>query len=133
MSVAATSCGSDGSTSPQTPAAAVAAADESLTSATEATEATVATVTVASASAAAVTVPPAAMAGGKVNINSASTSELEKAFDAIGVTNARRWAREVDEYRPYPKDPDFGKLRQELGKYNISPEILALIISTLEY
>lgn len=77
------------------------------------------------------TAPPAP--GGKVNINDASTSELETAFTAAGVTNARRWAREVDEYRPYTNDPDFNQLRQELGKYNIDPAILELIISTLEY
>jgi hypothetical protein len=74
------------------------------------------------------------VAGGTVvNINEASTSDLETAFEAAGVTNARRWAREVDEYRPYPTDPDFAKLRQELGKYNIDPAILEMIISTLEY
>jgi hypothetical protein len=81
----------------------------------------------------AVTDPPAPAAGGKVKINDAGTSELEAAFKAVGVTNARRWAREVDEYRPYPTDPEYGKLRQELGKYNIAPDILELIISTLEY
>ncbi|MEK7423519.1 MAG: hypothetical protein AAB131_06705 [Actinomycetota bacterium] len=75
----------------------------------------------------------ATAAGGKVDVNSASTSELEEAFEAAGVANARRWAREVDEYRPYPKDPDFAKLRQELGKYNIAPEVLEAIISTLEF
>ncbi len=80
----------------------------------------------------AVTNPPA-HAGGKVNINEASTSELEAAFKAVGVSNARRWAQEVDEYRPYPTDPGFAKLRQELGKYNIDPKVLELILSTLEF
>ncbi len=128
MSLIATSCGSEGSSSsPQPSAVASSAVGETPTSPT------VEVVTVPTTAAAVVTIPPAATAGGKVNINTASTSDLEHAFDAVGVTNARRWAREVDEYRPYPKDPDYGKLRQELGKYNISPEILALIISTLEY
>lgn len=89
--------------------------------------------TAPAASAEATTVPPAAQAGGKVNINESGTSELEAAFKAAGVTNPRRWAQEVDEYRPYPTDPDFAKLRQELGKYNIAPSILDLIISTLEF
>jgi hypothetical protein len=80
----------------------------------------------------AVTTPPAT-AGGKVNINDASVSDLEAAFKAAGVTSARRWAQEVDEYRPYPADPDFAKLRQELGKYNIDPKVLELIISLLEF
>lgn len=71
--------------------------------------------------------------GAAVNINVASTSELETAFKSAGVTNPRRWAQEVDEYRPYPTDPEFAKLREELGKYNIDPAVLELIISTLEY
>jgi DNA uptake protein ComE-like DNA-binding protein len=86
------------------------------------------------ATAGAVTTPPAeTTSGGKVNINEASVPEMEKAFKAVGVTNASRWAREVEEYRPYPHDTDFAKLRQELGKYNIDPKILELIISTLEF
>ncbi len=138
LSLIATSCGSEGiSSSPQTSAVATSAVGESPASSTVEVVTTpptsAAVVTVPTTSAAVVTVPPAATAGGKVNINSASTSDLEKAFDAAGVTNARRWAREVDEYRPYPEDPDFGKLRQELGKYNISPAVLVLIIATLEY
>ena len=80
----------------------------------------------------AVTNPPA-QAGGKVNINDASVPELEAAFKAAGVSNARRWAQEVDEYRPYATDPSFAKLRQELGKYNIDPKVLELIISLLEF
>lgn len=76
---------------------------------------------------------PPAKAGGKVNINDASISDLEDIFKANGVTSARRWAQEVDEYRPYPADPNFAKLRQELGKYNIDPKVLELIISLLEF
>ena len=84
------------------------------------------------ATAGADTTPPAA-AGGKVNINDASISDLEEIFKANKVPSARRWAQEVDEYRPYPADPDFAKLRQELGKYNIDPKVLELIISLLEF
>ncbi|MEP7202355.1 MAG: hypothetical protein ABI894_07095 [Ilumatobacteraceae bacterium] len=134
---AAASCGSDSMASDPT----VAVQSEAVavtptvgpTAAPVVTEAPRATDNPTTTSAAAV-LPPAASAGGTVvNINEASASELEAAFDAAGVSNARRWAREVDEYRPYPTDPGFAKLRQELGKYNIDPGVLELIISTLEY
>ena len=136
------SCGSGGnSASPGKVAAAsntVAAAAVTTTAAspppiTSPAPAPTGAATAPAAPAEATTVPPAPQAGGKVNINEASTSDLEVAFKAAGVTNPRRWAQEVDEYRPYPTDPDFAKLRQELGKYNIAPNILELIISTLEF
>jgi hypothetical protein len=69
---------------------------------------------------------------GKVNANTASVPELQKAFETAGIPSAQRWAQEVDEYRPYPVDPKWGKLRQELGKYNIAPDVLDKIIATLE-
>jgi hypothetical protein len=140
--LAGTACSSDGKPSSVAPAAAasntVAAATTVASTAAPAvadtTPATTATAaaTVPIANTDAATVPPAS-AGGKVNINDASTGELEKAFKAAGVSNARRWAQEVDEYRPYPTDPDFAKLRQELGKYNIDPAVLQKIIDTLEF
>ena len=68
----------------------------------------------------------------KVNANTASVPELQAAFEAAGVTNAARWAREVEEYRPYPtNDPSFAKLRQELAKYNPAPDVLEKILATL--
>ncbi len=73
-----------------------------------------------------------ASSSGKVNVNSTTIPELQKAFEGVGVTQAARWAAEVDEYRPYPNDPKWGKLRQELGKYNIAPDQLDKIISVLE-
>ena len=69
---------------------------------------------------------------GKVNANTASASELAAAFSAAGISNADRWAREVTEYRPYPDDPSWAQLRQELGKYNIDPAVLEQIIAILE-
>ena len=140
--LAATACSSDGKSSDLPPAAAasntVAAATTvaptvapAVADTTPATTAAVAT-TVTAANTDAVTVPPAS-AGGKVNINSADISELEATFKAAGVSNPRRWAQEVDEYRPYPTDPDFAKLRQELGKYNIDPAVLQKIIDSLEF
>jgi hypothetical protein len=83
-----------------------------------------------SSTAAAVTA--SATPGAKVDANTASEAELKAAFEAAGVSNAETWAHEVEEYRPYPDDPTFAKLRQDLGKYNIAPDVLEKIISTLE-
>jgi hypothetical protein len=139
--LSAAACSSDGKSS-VAPAAAAGNTIPAVTT-VPATIAPVAAVTIPETTAtAAATVPvaladattiPPASAGGKVNINDASTGELEKAFKAAGVSNARRWAQEVDEYRPYPTDPDFGKLRQELGKYNIDPAMLQKILDSLEF
>ena len=135
----ATACGSD----KKSTAVAGSAAPTATTAVATTVAPQVADTTPAPAETAAATVPPAAnteaatfppaQAGGKVNINGASISELEVAFKAAGVSNPRRWAQETDEYRPYPTDPDFAKLRQELGKYNIDPAVLEKIISTLEF
>jgi hypothetical protein len=69
---------------------------------------------------------------GRVNANTASVAELQAAFEAAGISNADKWAREVDEYRPCPNDPTWAQLRQELGKYNIADDVLEKIISVLE-
>jgi hypothetical protein len=66
-----------------------------------------------------------------VNANTATEAELATAFAAAGVSNADRWAKEVAEYRPYPSDPSWAQLRQELGKYNIDPAVLEQIIAIL--
>jgi hypothetical protein len=78
--------------------------------------------------------PVAATATGtkKLNANTATIDEMAAAFAAAGISNANRWAAEVDEYRPYPDDPKWGMLRHELGKYNIDPAVLEKIISLLE-
>jgi hypothetical protein len=71
-------------------------------------------------------------AAGKANANTASHDELAAALTAAGVDNAERWAREIDEYRPYPTDdPTFAKLRGELEKYGPSKETVDLIVSAL--
>jgi DNA uptake protein ComE-like DNA-binding protein len=67
-----------------------------------------------------------------VDANNASIDELATAFEAVGVANAERWAREVDEYRPYSGTDDWAKLKQELSKYNIDDATLAKILSVLE-
>ena len=67
-----------------------------------------------------------------VNANTASQDQVQQALEAAEVPNSARWAREVVEYRPYPTDdPSFGKLRQELAKYNPSPDVVAKIIASL--
>jgi hypothetical protein len=76
--------------------------------------------------------PAASPAVGKVNANTASVAELQRAFETAGISNAARWAREVEEYRPYPtNDPSFAKLRQELAKYNPGPGVVDQIVATL--
>jgi hypothetical protein len=59
-------------------------------------------------------------------------AELTAAFQAAGIPNAARWAREVEEYRPYPADdPTFAKLRAELAKYNPGPGVVDQIVAAL--
>lgn len=65
-----------------------------------------------------------------VDANTASVDEMAAAFDAAGVPNAERWAREVEEYRPYTDD-GWAHLRQELSKYNIDDQTFQQITSTL--
>jgi hypothetical protein len=74
----------------------------------------------------------AASAATTVDANNASIDDLAAAFEAAGVANAARWAREVDEYRPYSGTDDWAKLKQELSKYNIDDATLAKILSVLE-
>lgn len=71
-------------------------------------------------------------AGTTVDANSASVAELTAAFEADGISNASRWAREVEEYRPYPTDdPTFAKLRESLKKYNPSSAVVDQIVAAL--
>ena len=60
-------------------------------------------------------------------------AELQAGFEAAGISNPSLWAREVEEYRPYPEDdPDMAKLRRELAKYNPGPGVVDAIIALLE-
>ena len=53
-------------------------------------------------------------------------------FEAAGISSASQWAREVEEYRPYPtNDPTLAKLRGELAKYNPGPGVVDQIVATL--
>jgi hypothetical protein len=67
-----------------------------------------------------------------VDANAATVAELTAAFEADGISNASRWAREVEEYRPYPTDdPTFAKLREKLKKYNPSSAVVDQIVAAL--
>jgi hypothetical protein len=68
----------------------------------------------------------------KVNANTATQAELQAAFEAAGISNAAKWAKEVAEYRPYAADPTWATLRRELGKYNIDPTVLEQILALLQ-
>ena len=71
--------------------------------------------------------------GVKLSANSASRLELAAAFEAAGISNASKWAREVEEYRPYAvDDAEYSKLRGELAKYNPAPGVVDSIIALLE-
>jgi hypothetical protein len=67
----------------------------------------------------------------KVNANTATVTELTAAFESAGVPNASKWAREVEEYRPY-EDDGWVHLREELDKYNIDDATFEKITSVLE-
>ena len=85
-----------------------------------------------SASAASPTASPTAAAASKVSANNATRAQVQAALEAAGVPNPGQWAREVEEYRPYPaNDPDMAKLRQNLAKYNPGPGVVDKIISAL--
>lgn len=68
----------------------------------------------------------------KVNANTATRAEIQAALAAAGVPSPAQWAREVEEYRPYPADdPSWAKLRKELAKYNPAPGVVDQIIAVL--
>jgi hypothetical protein len=76
--------------------------------------------------------PATAAPAAKASANTASADEIAAALTAAGVNNASRWAGEVVEYRPYPAgDPNLGKLRDNLAKYNPGQETVDKIVSAL--
>ena len=81
----------------------------------------------------ALTSPAATSVATKVSASSASHEELVAALTSAGVSNADRWAREVEEYRPYDaSDTSLQKLQDNLSKYNPDAATLAAILSALE-
>ena len=112
-----------------TPAPAATTAATPTTAPTRASSSTPAASpsTAPTAAATAATTAPA-----KVSANNATRAELQAAFTAAGITGAAQWAREVEEYRPYPtNDPNMAKLRQELAKYNPGSGVVDKIVATL--
>jgi hypothetical protein len=70
--------------------------------------------------------------GNKVSANTASEEQIFSALTKAGLSDPKRWTDEVIEYRPYPaNDPNLGKLRQNLAKYNPGPGIVDKIVSAL--
>ena len=125
-------CGNDSTKASDTSAAsssAVVASDSSAGSSSASAESSKAS----SGSASTATNDTASTTTGKVSANDATVAELTEAFTAAGVTNASRWAQEVDEYRPYESsDTEFGALYDELSKYGIDDETFNKIVSVLE-
>lgn len=75
---------------------------------------------------------PSASPMQKVSANDATEDEIAAALAAAGVPNPAKWADEVVEYRPYPKDdPDFARLRSKLAKYNPGEGVVDKIVSAL--
>lgn len=78
------------------------------------------------------TATPASQSTTKVSANNGTRAQLEAAFIAAGITGAAQWAKEVEEYRPYPAgDPTMAKLRQNLVKYNPGPGVVDKIVAAL--
>jgi len=67
----------------------------------------------------------------QVDPNTASQSQIQAAFEAAGVSNAGKWAKEVTEYGPYSPDTMSDTLTKELGKYGIDQQTLDTILSVL--
>lgn len=87
----------------------------------------------APAPAAAATEAPAVATAGKVSANDATVDEIAAALESAGVSNATKWAHEIEEYRPYPADdPTFAKLRDELAKYNPGDGVVDQIVAVLQ-
>lgn len=86
----------------------------------------------ASSPSATATQSPSSPALTRVDPNTASVEELTAALEAAGVPNAERWAREVEEHRPYNGAADLVRLRQELNKSNIDEATFAKIVSVLQ-
>jgi competence protein ComEA len=119
-------------TSPSAPAAPSSAA-AAVSSAVGAGGSAVNSAGSAAGSAAASAAGSAGNSAGKVSANTASEEEIRAALAAAGVSNAGRWAEEVVEYRPYPADdPNLGKLRTNLAKYNPGQETVDKIVSALQ-
>jgi competence protein ComEA len=87
----------------------------------------------AATSSAASTVPAASGAATRVSANDATHDQLVAALTSAGVPNADRWAKEIEEYRPYDtSDATLQKLQDNLAKYNPDAATLAGILAALQ-
>jgi len=69
----------------------------------------------------------------KVSANHAGVAAMTLTFQATGVSDARRWARRVEQQRPYPEsDPSFAALRARLAPFHPSAATMERIVSALE-
>ena len=73
-----------------------------------------------------------AAAGAQVDANTASVAEIQSALEKAGVSNASRWAKEIEEYRPYTSADIASKLGTELGKYGVDQATLTKILGALK-
>lgn len=48
------------------------------------------------------------------------------------MSNAQRWANEIEEYRPYTSGDIGTKLGKELGKYGVDQQTLTNILASLK-
>ena len=114
-------------------ATAVPSAAATTVATTAAATSTQRAATATSTATAAATGTSTAAATKKLSANNATIAELTAAFEAAGISSASRWAREVDEYRPYATtDTNLNRLRQELAKYNPGPGVVDAIVATLQ-
>jgi len=117
--------GTSASTEPSTSAASSPSAESSPSASASAS--------VEASSSASASTGAAAAGVQKVSANTASKEELISALTAAGVPNPERWADEIEEYRPYDaSDASLQKLRDNLAKYDPSPETLQGILSALQ-
>ena len=129
IALAVTGCGGDDSSTAVDTSITASSADGD-TASTEATE------PVGTAAADTVTDDTSTEASSSVvatvDANTATVEEIAAALTANGVSNPERWAREVEEYRPYDTDDaNLGKLRDELAKYNPDAATLEASIASL--
>ena len=115
-----------------TPAPSATSTPALTTPATTTSNPTTASTPPASAASGSATGTAATSTATKVSANNATRAEVQAALAAAGVPNPANWAREVEEYRPYPtNDPTLAKLRQNLVKYNPAPGVVDAIVAVL--
>ncbi|MFN8638112.1 MAG: hypothetical protein U0360_01335 [Dehalococcoidia bacterium] len=128
--------GASGSATTSTPAARAASTSTPASTGATGTTSTprpAGSATTGTTTSAATAAATAKAAVARVNANTATRDEIQRALEAAGVPAAANWSREVVEYRPYSKDDtNWTKLRGELAKYNPSPGVVDQIVAVLD-